>query len=373
MSLSDPAPDPSLQAMSAGGEAGGWNSLGAEGESEKELSEGGDSPKSTSGDGEYQCGVVIDSDDENESGAAGATALPGHDAGGHETAQASGKPAAGGASKAAGPPEGALTQVAQGSDKKGNMTMASKMASKHDQEAGCFGRLLGCFGPCGKPEATPAEKSAPPPVQQKAGPVAASPKVEQQSDALLPPQSEKSAGKKCLVIDLDETLVHTSFQVSSTYDFTNKMLYKGHEYDIFVAKRPGCESFLTIAARKYELVIFTASVPEYANGVIDVIDPEGVVEHRLFRSECVHHNGEIFVKDLTKIGRPIEDIIILDNNPDAYLYQPQNAIPINSWYSDPTDEDLTYVQQILDKVAQEKSAVDALAEIDAKLQWHRCG
>ena len=33
----------------------------------------------------------------------------------------------------------------------------------------------------------------------------------------------------------------------------------------------------------------------------------------------------------------MQDIIIIDNSPSSYLFQPENALPILSWYDDPQD------------------------------------
>lgn len=41
-----------------------------------------------------------------------------------------------------------------------------------------------------------------------------------------------------------------------------------------------------------------------------------------------------FVKDLSLMGRPLKDSLILDNSPAAYMLQPENAIPSISWYED---------------------------------------
>ena len=42
----------------------------------------------------------------------------------------------------------------------------------------------------------------------------------------------------------------------------------------------------------------------------------------------------VYYKDLRKLNRDMSNIIIVDNNPDAYAFQPENALPILSWYDD---------------------------------------
>ena len=36
----------------------------------------------------------------------------------------------------------------------------------------------------------------------------------------------------------------------------------------------------------------------------------------------------------------MEDIIIIDNSPNSYQFQPENGLPILSWYDDPHDREL---------------------------------
>jgi RNA polymerase II subunit A small phosphatase-like protein len=55
-------------------------------------------------------------------------------------------------------------------------------------------------------------------------------------------------------------------------------------------------------SKYYELVIFTASLAEYAEPVVKRIDPKGLVDYMLFRESCSYYNG-FFVKDLSILGR----------------------------------------------------------------------
>lgn len=51
---------------------------------------------------------------------------------------------------------------------------------------------------------------------------------------------------------------------------------------------------------------------------MDILDPEGMCSYRLFREQCTYLNNA-FVKDLTRLGRSMRDIIIVDNSPVAYM------------------------------------------------------
>ncbi len=51
--------------------------------------------------------------------------------------------------------------------------------------------------------------------------------------------------------------------------------------------RPGVDNFLTEMNKFYELVIFTAALQDYANWVLDEIDKQGRVKHRLYRQHTI--------------------------------------------------------------------------------------
>ena len=124
--------------------------------------------------------------------------------------------------------------------------------------------------------------------------------------------------------------------------------------------RPFCIEFLAELSQYYEIVVFTAGVQEYADWVIDQIDQEARIKHRLYREHTIispeerialmklqentgtihGQNLPIILKDLSKIGRPLEKTIIVDNIADNFHLQKDNGIFIRSWYDDPYDTEL---------------------------------
>jgi len=156
---------------------------------------------------------------------------------------------------------------------------------------------------------------------------------------LLPEIPEGQPIRKCLVLDLDETLVHSSFKPIPDADFKIEIELEGTIHRVYVRKRPFVDEFLKHVGKKWEVVIFTASLAKYADPLLDILDRDRVVTSRLFREGCVQHYGN-YVKDLTHLGRPIQDIVIIDNSPFSYMFQPDNAIPITSWFSDRNDRQL---------------------------------
>eukprot|EP00494_Astrolonche_serrata_P014902 UN15042 len=78
------------------------------------------------------------------------------------------------------------------------------------------------------------------------------------------------------------------------------------------------DMFLDRCSQLYEIVLFTASISDYADPLLDRLDRRKTLEHRLYRIHRIR-KGRCFVKDLSYLGRNIED---------------KNAIPIPSWFDD---------------------------------------
>ena len=168
------------------------------------------------------------------------------------------------------------------------------------------------------------------------------------NNGLLPP---KISDKKTLVLDLDETLVHSGF---IPFDYPSDVIIKieldNEIHDIHVLVRPGVKEFLEKMAKKFELVIFTASLSKYADPLLDIIDKQGFCPFRLFREHCTLINTS-FVKDLKRLGRDLKDIIIVDNSPISYALNPDNGLPILSWFDDKDDRELYHLTPILEFLA----------------------
>lgn len=168
---------------------------------------------------------------------------------------------------------------------------------------------------------------------------------------LLHPR-QPSDEKKCIVIDLDETLVHSSFKPVSNADFIVPVEIEGVIHQVYVLKRPHCDEFLKRMGEMFECVLFTASLAKYADPVADLLDPNKTFSARLFRESCVFHRGN-YVKDLSRLGRDIRKVVIIDNSPQSYIFHPDNAVPVTSWFDDPNDTellDLIPFFEALDKV-----------------------
>ena len=162
---------------------------------------------------------------------------------------------------------------------------------------------------------------------------------------LLPPQTNS---RKTLVLDLDETLVHSQFmQFDNPSDVIIKINIDDEIHDIHVMVRPGVKELLEKMEKYYEIVIFTASVSKYADPLLNIIDDKGLCPYRLFREHCTLINTT-FVKDLQRLGRDLKDVVIVDNSPLSYILHPDNGLPIQTWFEDKTDRELYKIIPILE-------------------------
>ena len=170
---------------------------------------------------------------------------------------------------------------------------------------------------------------------------------------LLPPKSESFADKKTLILDLDETLVHSSFTPFKKNDIVLEVDFEGVMYNIYVLVRPYAEDFLKNMSKYFEIIIFTASISKYASPLLDIIDKDKNIKYRLFRDHCTYING-IFIKDLKRLNRNLEDVIIVDNSPLAYAFDSDNGLPIKTWYDDPDDIELMKIEPLIIFLSQTK-------------------
>ena len=169
------------------------------------------------------------------------------------------------------------------------------------------------------------------------------------SQYFLPPK--KSKKNKTLVIDLDETLIHSYFDMPSPRN-------PDISFDIYIDKkihvntliRPWASEFLEKMSNFYEIVIFTASLSQYALPIINFIDKNHKCDFKLFREHCSCFNNG-FIKELKKLKRDLKDLILLDNNPYSYYFNQENGFPISTWIDDINDKSLIKVSYYLEFLA----------------------
>lgn len=141
--------------------------------------------------------------------------------------------------------------------------------------------------------------------------------------------------KKTLVLDLDETLIHSSdFPPHSQVQF-----FKSGDPEFYVHKRPGLDQFLEFVRDNFETFIFTFGDQTYAEPVLNVLCPFIDNEHRFYRDSCETKAGTV-KKDIGIFNRDKKSMILIDDSSSATTHNPKNTIKIPRWKGSPQDDAL---------------------------------
>ncbi len=129
--------------------------------------------------------------------------------------------------------------------------------------------------------------------------------------------------KYTLVLDLDNTLI--SHHDKNSNDMCNL--------------RPGLLSFLNTLKSAYELISFTNESKEYSDQLLAEIESSRkYFDYNLYREHNILVNNNL-VKDISKIGRDMKKIIIVDKLSDNIKSTPQNGILIKPYYGESNKND----------------------------------
>lgn len=189
----------------------------------------------------------------------------------------------------------------------------------------------------------------------QAATMASNPRKRKESakELYLPPlHPEQKSKSYTLVLDLDETLVH------ATGDSDNPN-------ECVVRVRPGTKEFVDEMSKYYELVIFTAGTKEYADYALKFADPSGKISHRLYREHATQ-KGTVFVKDISRLGRDLRRVIIIDNVVENFQLQSENGIFISTWEGDEKDTALSQLAPVLKQIVDLR-----LPDVRAALRQYR--
>ena len=190
--------------------------------------------------------------------------------------------------------------------------------------------------------------------------------------------NNKNNDKKVLVIDLDETLIHTSFDKVENPDLkiqldsnikknnlnnnnnnNNNDIPSSKSVEAYIRIRPGVDLFLSQMSKYYDIYVYSASSKNYLNTIIKNIDKNNIIKQCYCREDCIIYvedyeidfdkpnNKYNYIKDLKKINKELRNIVFIDNNTISFKLQEKNGIPIKSWYDDYEDLELYKLIPIL--------------------------
>ena len=142
------------------------------------------------------------------------------------------------------------------------------------------------------------------------------------------PEMNKNKYMYSLILDLDETLVH----------------YIEEENRAYVKVRYGVENFLNDLSKIFEIIIFTENTKDYADIILDNIDPKHtLISYRLYREHIMNNN----IKNIIKIGRDLDKTIIIDNDEECFAMQKENGLKIKTFNGEEDDRELIYLKNDL--------------------------
>lgn len=136
-----------------------------------------------------------------------------------------------------------------------------------------------------------------------------------------------------LVLDLDKVILHLEHDSRQGWH---------------VIKRPFADQFFKEISHYYEVVIFSDDVFPVALDIATKWNlPVTGVLHRDFCKKKRNH----YVKDISKLGRKLERVLIIDHDPAAFQLQPENGIAIRPFEGDTSDSELADLLDFLKAAA----------------------
>lgn len=184
----------------------------------------------------------------------------------------------------------------------------------------------------------------------------------------IPPKT-RSTPEATLVLDLDETLLYSSLTAMEDAEYSFNAVFQDQQYKVYMVLRPFVKEFLQSVAKNYELFVFTCAKRQYAEKMVDVLDPHRTLfRQRLYQDDCCCVLGH-YIKDLSVLGRDLAKTAVLDNALHTYPHHLMNTIPITSWSGGSDDRELQRLIPYMDKLCSAEDFREVLKK--RKDHFHR--
>jgi carboxy-terminal domain RNA polymerase II polypeptide A small phosphatase len=157
-----------------------------------------------------------------------------------------------------------------------------------------------------------------------------------------------------LILDLDETLIH-----SSEHELERAADFRVGSY--FTYKRPHLESFLEVCFQHFEVAVWTASTEDYASEIVAEIFGTRALKFFWSRERCTLRYFEdigerMYTKPLAKVrklGFDLTRVIAVDDKAENFYDAYGNLVQVRSFLSDSSDTELQKLAQYLPRLARE--------------------
>lgn len=196
-----------------------------------------------------------------------------------------------------------------------------------------------------------------------------------------PAKAEKkdSLQRLAIFLDLDECLIHSVATHNPTVEASWEMGLEALDiqaemfpYSVF--PRPGVREFLEECTAHFDTYIFTAASKDYADAIVDQLDPERKLKGRFYRGSCTHKKCflpgqgkmDISIKEIAQfshISQPISRRVLVDNSLFSFFFAPRNALLVKDWEAETLeDRELERVLTLLHKIAEAPDVREALTK-----------
>ena len=163
-------------------------------------------------------------------------------------------------------------------------------------------------------------------------------------------------GKKLLVFDMDETLIHWVTDIDQCNDYDVKIPWrysKNLEYK-HVNIRPYVIEVLLELSDLFTIIVFTASTQDYADPILNFLDKDfNLIKKRFYRHHWYKTEDQVTMKDLRifeQCGFDLKDIILVDNATHWFGFQVDNGIPIIPFINNKEDKEFIHLLHFLKKI-----------------------
>jgi carboxy-terminal domain RNA polymerase II polypeptide A small phosphatase len=159
-----------------------------------------------------------------------------------------------------------------------------------------------------------------------------------------------------LILDLDETLIHSSEQeLERVADF--------RVGSYFTYKRPHLEAFLEVCFEHFEVAVWTASTEDYASEIVTKIFGTRALKFFWSRERCTLRYFEdigdrVYTKPLTKVrklGFDLSRVIAVDDKAENFYDAYSNLVQVKRFLGDSSDTELQKLAQYLPLLAKESN------------------